>query len=268
VIASSAGPVEIDRLAPTRRPPGRPAGYQRWRQLAFVHWRVPVAALSRLVPPQLAIDTFDGEAFVGIVPFTMRGVRPRWAPAISAISDFHETNVRTYVHRDGADPGVWFFSLDAANRLAVALARTFWHLPYHHAQMTLVERDGEVRYASQRRRAERRTAKRRADGPMFQGTCRPLGAAAPAAPGTLEHFLAERYFLYAQAGGGELRRGQVHHAPYPLQPAELTRWDESLLAAAGIARPEAPPLVHYAAGVDVEVFALTPVRAALTPGRS
>ena len=279
VIASSAIPVEpaepaeIDRIAPTRRPLGRPAGYQRWRQLAFVHWRVPIAALSRLVPPGLAIDTFDGEAFIGIVPFTMRGVRPRWAPAISAISDFHETNVRTYVHRDGADPGVWFFSLDAANRLAVALARTFWHLPYHHARMTLVERDGELHYASERRRAERRaaerrTAHRRADGPMFQATCRPLGAPAPATPGTLEHFLAERYFLYAQADAGELRRGQVHHAPYPLQPAELTSWDESLLAAAGIARPTAPPLVHFASGVDVEVFALTRVRSALTPGRS
>jgi len=238
--------VEIDRIAPTRRPEGRAAGYQRWRHLAFVHWRVPVATLRPLVPGALAIDTFDGEAFVGIVPFTMQGVRPRWAPAVPGISNFHETNVRTYVHRDGADPGVWFFSLDAARRLAVALARTFWHLPYHHARMTLAAEAGEIRYASERR----------ANGARFRGTCRPRGEPQAAAPGTLEHFLAERYLLYAQKRDGTLRRGQVHHAPYPLQPAELADQDESLLEAAGIARPVGAPLVHFASGVDVEIFAL------------
>jgi uncharacterized protein YqjF (DUF2071 family) len=239
-------PAQIDRIAPTRRPDGRAAGYQRWRDLAFVHWRVPPAALRPLVPDALAIDTFEGDAFVGIVPFTMQGVRPRWAPAVPGISCFHETNVRTYVHRGGADPGVWFFSLDAANRLAVTIARTFWHLPYHHARMTLAAGDGERRYASVRR----------ANGAMFRATCRPRGAAQAATPGTLEHFLAERYFLYAQRRDGTLRRGQVHHTPYPLQAAELADWDESLLAAAGITRPTDPPLVHFASGVDVEVFAL------------
>jgi uncharacterized protein len=238
--------VEIDRIAPTRRPDGSAAGYQRWRHLAFLHWRVPVAALRPLVPAALAIDTFDNEAFVGIVPFTMQGVRPRWAPAIPGISNFHETNVRTYVHRDGADPGVWFFSLDAANRLAVAIARTFWHLPYHHARMTLAVDAGGVRYASERR----------TDGARFEATCRPLGEPRAATPGTLEHFLAERYFLYAQKRDGTLRRGQVHHPPYPLQAAELTAWDESLLAAAGLSRPAGTPLAHFAAGVDVAVFGL------------
>ena len=238
--------MEIDRIAPTQRPVGRVAGYQRWRQLAFVHWRVPVAALRSLVPDVLAIDTFDGEAFVGIVPFTMQGVRPRWAPAVPGISSFHETNVRTYVHRDGEDPGVWFFSLDAANRLAVWIARTFWQLPYHHARMTLIAGDGELRYDSARR----------ADGALFRGTCRPYGEPQPATPGSLEHFLAERYILYAQKRDGTMRSGRVHHAPYPLQPARLADWDESLLAAAGIARPADAPLVHFASGVDVEVFAL------------
>jgi uncharacterized protein len=239
-------PAKIDRIAPTHRPEGRAAGYQRWRRLAFIHWRVPVATLRRLVPEALAIDTFDGDAFVGVVPFTMQGVRPRWAPAVPGLSSFHETNVRTYVHRGGVDPGVWFFSLDAANLIAVAIARTFWHLPYHHARMTLVAADGELRYAS-----ERRTS-----AAVFRGTCRPRGEPRAATPGTLEHFLAERYILYAQNRDGTLRSGQVHHAPYPLQPAELAAWDESLLAVAGIARPEGPPLVHFASGVDVEVFAL------------
>lgn len=238
--------MQIDRLAATHRPEGRAAGYQRWRQLAFVHWRVPIAALRPLVPEALAIDTFDGDAFIGIVPFTMQGVRPWWAPALPGISSFHETNVRTYVHRDGKDPGVWFFSLEAANRLAVAIARTFWHLPYHHARMTIAVGDGELRYASERR----------ANGALFRGACRPRGEPRPASPGTLEHFLAERYLLYARKRDGRLRRGQVHHAPYPLQPAELADWDESLLAAAGIERPAGAPLVHFASGVDVEVFAL------------
>lgn len=212
-----------------------------------MHWRVPAAALRPLVPEALAIDTYDGDAFVGIVPFTMRGVRPRWAPAVPGVSSFHETNLRTYVHRDGRDPGVWFFSLDAARRIAVWVARTFWHLPYHHARMTL-EAGDTVRYASHRR----------AGGAMFRGTARPLGEPRTAAPGTLDHFLVERYLLYAQRRDGGLRRGQVHHAPYPLQDAALSDWDESLLAAAGIARPAGPPpLVHFAAGVDVEVFALT-----------
>jgi uncharacterized protein len=238
--------VQIDRIAPTRRPQGRAAGYQRWRQLAFLHWRVPVAALRPLIPDALAIDTFDGDAFVGVVPFTMQGVRPRWAPAMPGVTSFHETNVRSYVHRDGAAPGVWFFSLDAASRLAVAIARAFWHLPYHHARMTLEERDGELHYASARN----------STGARLRATCRPLGAPQPATAGSLEHFLAERYFLYAQKRDGTLRRGQVHHPPYPLEVAELADWDESLLAAAGIARPAHAPLVHFASGVDVEIFAL------------
>lgn len=242
--------MSIDRIAPTRRPDRAARGYQRWQQLTFVHWRISEAVLRPLVPEELAIDTYDGAAFVGIVPFTMLGVRPRWAPAVPGVSRFHETNVRTYVHRRTTEPGVWFFSLDAANRLAVWAARTFWHLPYHHARMSLEVGDGTVRYASTRRRGEAR----------FRGTCQPAGEPRAAEPGTLEHFLAERYLLYARARDGRLRRGQVHHAPYPLQPATLADWDESLLAAAGIARPaEQAPLVHFAAGVDVEVFALAPV---------
>lgn len=213
-----------------------------------MHWRLPAAVLRPLVPDALAIDTFEGDAFVGVVPFTMRGVRPRWAPAVPGVSSFDETNVRTYVHAGGRDPGVWFFSLDAANRLAVWAARTFWHLPYHHADMSLTTGDA-VRYESRRRAGDAR----------FRATVRPRGAPRAAEPGTLEFFLAERYLLYARARDGALRCGQVHHAPYPLQDAELADWDESLLAAASIPRPAGAPLVHFAAGVDVEIFALTEV---------
>jgi uncharacterized protein YqjF (DUF2071 family) len=234
----------IDRIAVTRRPEGRAAGYQKWRTLTFLHWRVPAAALRPLVPDALALDDFEGDCFVGVVPFTMLGVRPWWAPPTPGISNFHETNVRTYVHRDGRDPGVWFFSLEAANRLAVWIARTFWRLPYHHATMTLARGD-DIRYASTRR----------VGGAVCNVTCRPTAPPSPAVPGTLEHFLAERYLLYAVRGGA-LYSGRVYHTPYPLQTAEVLAWEESLLAAASIARPAGEPIAHFAEGVDVEVFAL------------
>ncbi len=237
----------IDRVSPTMRPAGRVAQRQQWHELLFLHWRVPAAVVRALVPHDLELDLFDGDCFVGLVPFTMRGVRPVWAPPVPGVSDFHETNVRTYVHRDGRDPGVWFFSLDAASRLAVWVARTFWHLPYHHAAMRLEKRaDGVTQYDTERTASP--------------GGChvsyRPLGAPTPATPGTLEHFLAERYILYAATPDGGMRLGRVHHVPYPLERAELYAWDESLLAAAGITRGPEAPIAHYAAGVDVDVFAL------------
>jgi uncharacterized protein YqjF (DUF2071 family) len=248
----------IDRIAPTRRPQGRVAQRQAWHSLSFLHWRVPASALRALVPRELSIDTFDGDAFVGIVPFTMTGVRPLWAPPVPGISNFHETNVRTYVHHEGRNPGVWFFSLDAASRVAVSIARTFWHLPYHFAEMSLDaaelesggERALEIRYASTRIRPEPLPAE-------LSLTVRTTSDAESARPGTLEHFLAERYVLYADVGQGELRRGRVHHAPYPLQRAEAREWKESLLGAARIAREERDPLVHFASGVKVEIFGLT-----------
>jgi uncharacterized protein YqjF (DUF2071 family) len=240
----------IDRIAPTRRPPGRVVQRPGWHELTFLHWPVPAAALRPLVPAELEIDTFEGEAFIGLVPFTMTGVRPRWAPPLPGINDFHETNVRTYVHHRGAAPGVWFFSLDAASLLAVIAARVIWRLPYHHARMTLEKDEAGLRYASERKRP----------GPLpgtCKVTCRPLGAPAAAAPGTLEHFLAERYLLYARGRRGRLLRGAVHHAPYPLQRAEVTECEETLIAAAGIARPAGPPpLAHYASEVQVEIFPL------------
>jgi hypothetical protein len=245
----------IDRIAPTRRPEGRVAQRQSWLDLSFLHWRIPVSALRPLLPAALEIDTFEGDAFIGVVPFTMTGVRPLWAPAVPGISNFHETNVRTYVHLEGREPGVWFFSLEAASRVAVTIARTFWHLPYHHATMTLDKGPDGIRYASSRRSPPPLPA-------VCNVTCRPLSAPAHAVPGTLEHFLAERYVLYADAGDGALRRGRVHHVPYPLQTAEVSSWEESLLAAAGIERPPGEPFAHYASGVDVEIFALERVATA------
>lgn len=239
--------MDIDRIAPTRRPEGRPAQHQRWLDLLFLHWAVPVEVLRALVPASLEIDTFEGVAYVGVVPFTMRDVHPRWAFPVPGISHFHETNVRTYVHRAGRDPGVWFFSLDAANALAVWIARTFWHLPYHHATMSLSRKEHDITYG---------TSRRGDPGARCAVRYRPQGSPRAAEPGTLEHFLAERYILYAGLPDGSMRLGRVHHTPYPLEQVELHGWDEGLLAAAGIPRGAETPSALYAAGVSVEVFDL------------
>ena len=245
----------MDRVSPTFRPPGRAGMRMIWADLGFLHWEVDAAALRPRVPDALEIDTFEGRAFVGLVPFTMRGVRPAWAPPLPWLSRFHEVNVRTYVHRKGRDPGVWFLCLEAANPVAVVIARTFWRLPYHFAHMQLAREGSAIRYASERRWP----------GPR-PGACalryEPTGPASRAPVGTLEHFLVERYILYAFAGG-TLLSGRVHHAPYPLQAANVEGLDESLLAACGVARPAAAPLVHYAREVEVDVFSLQ--RAPLTP---
>jgi uncharacterized protein YqjF (DUF2071 family) len=242
----------IDRLAPTLRPDRPVVMYQRWRDLLFLHWSVPPEALRPLVPSGLELDRFEGRAYVGLVPFTMKGVRPAGLPAFRPLSDFHETNVRTYVHHGGRNPGVWFFSLDAANPLAVLLARAWFHLPYHHARMRLVhpEHPGIVSYTGERLWPGPRPASYAIEaGPTN------LDPPAPSAPGRLEHFLIERYLLYASRRG-RLYRGQVHHPPYPVQAAEVRALDETLLNAAGITRPQGPPLAHFASGVDVEVFGL------------
>src|SRR3569832_2218087 len=128
---------DINRLAPTVRPADRTVMYQSWRHLLFIHWVVLAESLAPMLPPGLTLDTFEGRAYVGLVPFTMIGVRPVWFPRFPPITDFHETNVRTYVHKDGANPGVWFLSLDAANALAVRVARGQWRLPYHFSRMEM-----------------------------------------------------------------------------------------------------------------------------------
>ncbi|HEV3345059.1 MAG TPA: DUF2071 domain-containing protein [Pirellulales bacterium] len=238
---------EIDRVSPSRRPPGRPAGYHRWSDLLFIHWRLPADDLAGLLPPHLTLDTWQGDAWVGLVPFRMSGVRPRWWPWGAM---FLETNVRTYVHFQGRDPGVWFFSLEANHWLAVKAARAGWHLNYHWARMTFQQAGDVLRYDGRRRAAaaagscvETRVADARPRTPL---------------PGTLEHFLIERYFLYA-SGSGRLWRGQVHHRPYLVQPADLLHLEESLLAANGLHATEPPCHVLYSARVDVEVFGLIPV---------
>src|SRR5687767_13125564 len=185
-------------------PPRRPwVGRQSWHDLLFAHWPVPVAEVRRLVPAGLNVDQHQGTTWVGVVPFRMTGVAPRGLPDLPGLSAFAELNLRLYVERDGK-PGVWFLSLDAASAAAVWAARRFFHLPYHHARMS-VTGDERITYHSQRRLS----------GVRFDAGYGPTGPAQPARPGTLGHFLTERYCLYAQAPGGGLRRLEIHHQPWP-----------------------------------------------------
>lgn len=240
----------VDRIAPTRRPARAPQGRHEWRSLLFVHWEIDRALVRALVPDELAIDTFEGKTYVGLVPFTMQNVRPlRRMPALPGVSAFHETNVRVYVHHEGRDPGVFFFSLDAASSLAVRAARRFFHLPYFRADMRLERRDGAVTYASRRLWPEPTPATLDLD--VAIGDALP-----PSREGSLEFFLAERYYLYARSKRGELFRGQVHHTPYPLHSARISRLDESLLAAAGVTERGARTVNLFSPGVDVDVYAL------------
>jgi uncharacterized protein YqjF (DUF2071 family) len=234
----------IDRESPRHRPAGAVRGYQQWRSLLFMHWPVSIDIIRPLVPARLDLDLLDGVAYVGVVPFVMRGVRPRWLPQRLALN-FLETNVRTYVSHRG-QPGVYFFSLDAASRLAVWAARRFWGLPYFHAEMAIEQVGSEFHYQSRRPAVDARHEVRYQPGEKLD----------PSLPGTIEYFLLERYLLFL-----EHRRsiyvGQVHHTPYPAQQVDVWEIDDHLLEAAGLGTFHEPPeFSHFSAGVDVEIFDL------------
>ena len=260
-IPMSAVLSSIDRIAPTRRPSEWAIGYHRWSNLLFVHWRVPASELAPLVPPQLTIDTFDGTAWIALVPFTLTGVRPWWSPPVWGISSFHETNVRTYVHHEGRDPGVWFFSLDASSSLAVRAARWKWRLPYYRASMSLKRFGTRVSYSSRRLWPGISGPGAEVEAEIGELIDNPESGlpAGRAAPGTLEHFLCERYILYSAGAGGALYQGYVHHSPYPLRECRVTCLRESLVQAAGVKVSSAPEHTVFSDHVSVEVFRLRPV---------
>jgi len=212
-----------------------------------------VEAVRPLVPSGLALDCHGGCAWITLLPFLIAESRPAGLPRWLS-SAFLETNLRTYVRGPDGEAGIYFFSLEAASRSAVAAARLFYGLPYFLADMSRRVDGPRIEYAS-RRRGEPAAA--------LEISWTVGDALGPAAPGSLEHFLVERYCLYVARRGG-LRRGRVRHAPYPLRAATVERLASSLLAAAGLPAPDAAPLCHHSAGVDVEVAGLEPV-AAPTP---
>ena len=195
------------------------------------------------IPPQLELETFNRQAWIGVVPFSMTGVRLRWIPALPWLSAFPELNVRTYVIAE-QKPGVWFFSLDAANPLAVAMARTWFHLPYFRARMECEEKDGWVRYRSAR-------THRGVPAAVFQGRYRPAGEIFQARGGTLEYFLTERYCWYAAGSRERIYRGEIHHPPWALQIAEAEFSRNSMGDAAGVSLPTQRPLLHFGRRQDM-----------------
>jgi uncharacterized protein YqjF (DUF2071 family) len=203
--------------------------------------------MRNLLPKTLELDLYDGQAWISIVPFTMSGVRLRWTPALPWLSSFRELNVRTYVTASGK-PGVWFFSLDAANPVAVEVARLWFHLPYFHACMNSKSGPGGIVYSS--RRSDRRGGRE-----TLQASYNARGLQFEAERGTLEYFLTERYCLYAQKPGGGLLRGEIHHAPWKLQEARATLMANTMLEKWKIAISGPPVVLHYSKLQEVIAWA-------------
>jgi uncharacterized protein YqjF (DUF2071 family) len=216
---------------------------QSWHDLLFAHWPLPPSSLSPRIPEAFSLDTFEGSAWLGIVPFHMTNVAPRGFPILPWVSSFPELNVRTYVSV-GGKPGVLFFSLDAARAHAVLAARAFFHLPYFTAAMEVRLHGDAVAYRSRRRGRGHPTA-------ALAGTYEPLSHAFEAAPGSLEHFLTERYCLYHLDHRGRPYRLDIHHLPWALQPARADLEINTMAQAAGIPLPPSAPLLHFAKRQDM-----------------
>jgi len=220
----------------------------QWRQLLFAHWPVEPDLLRPLLPPALPLDLAEGAAWVSLVPFRMTGVGPRGLPGHS----FAELNVRTYVRHHGR-AGVWFFSLDAASRLGVRLARRFFHLNYCDAEMD-VGRDGDwIHYRSQRTHRDMPPA-------LLNMRYRPTGDGSHAPAGSLDHWLTERYCLYAAGPTGELYRGDIRHEPWLLQPAEAEWHTNAMTGGLGFTLDGPPPLLAYAEKLSVQAATLVAQR--------
>jgi uncharacterized protein YqjF (DUF2071 family) len=219
---------------------------QVWRELLFAHWPVPAAALRDLIPRGLTLDTYEGEAWVGVVPFRMSGVHFRGLPGIPTAGAFPELNVRTYVVAEGK-PGVYFFSLDAGSTLAVVGARTLYFLPYYRARFAVSRNGDTISYDCWR-------VSRQPPRATFAARYRPTGPVYRSRPGTLEHWLTERYCLYTAGPGGRVLRGDIHHAQWPLQPAEAEIERNTMALANGIDLPQIPPLLHYAHELHVATW--------------
>jgi uncharacterized protein YqjF (DUF2071 family) len=224
----------------------------RWHDLLFAHWPIRPERLRSLIPAGLEIDTFDGWAWIGIVPFHMTGIRLRKMPELCSLA-FPELNVRTYVRRrqrDGSEKsGVWFLSLDAASRFGVCVARNWYRLPYHLADIDFDSDNDGYRFRNRRRAS-----------PVNSGALelryRPIGEACIAEIGTLEHWLVERHSLFAQCRSGRIACADIYHEPWQTQPAEAEIARNTMLAPLKISLPSDKPLLHFAKQVDAVAWTL------------
>jgi len=230
---------------------------QVWSQLLFAHWPVPADQLRSLVPPGLELDLYKGQAWIGIVPFYMSGIRAHYLPPIPGTSNFGEINVRTYVTSE-SKAGVYFFSLDAANSLAVLSARMFFHLPYYRAAITVGSNNGWTTFRSERLRTGAREG---GEGRsfLFDGQYRPTSAPFMAEQESLEYWLTERYCLYTEHAD-RLYRCNINHEPWQLQHAEAEIAINTMVDRRRLELPSTAPLLHYAERLEAVTWGLERVR--------
>jgi len=222
--------------------------HMRWRVLLFAHWQVDASVIRPLLPAGLQLDLFEGRCYVGAVPFLMENVTPRFVPPLPGLHAFPELNLRTYV-RMGGKAGVWFFSLDAGQKLAVRAARRFFHLPYFDANFD-VEVADRVSYRAVRTHWGAASAE-------FHAVYRPVSEVYRSAGG-LEAWLTERYCLYSADGAGRIYRGEIDHQPWPLQRAEAEIRVNTLGNWLGIPMQGTPETLHFARSLDVHAWMIEP----------
>lgn len=226
--------------------PGRlrhPSLTQEWRTVTFVHWRYEPEVVQAILPDGLTVDTFDGSAWVGLVPFRMVDVRPPWIPTLHPITTFPETNIRTYV-RGPRGQGVWFSSLEITRLFGVAVARLVFGVPYIWAGMSIEATAGRVRYESSRRWPGPRGASSVVEveiGHRLAGL------------GDLERFLTSRWATYTRLPGGRIGRVPVEHEPWKLHTADIIELSENLTTAAGLPASIGAPIAHFSPGVTARI---------------
>lgn len=240
------------RLALRERPYGPAIMRQRWEKLLFLHWPVDPALIAERLPKGLHVDTFEGKAWLGIIPFFMARVRPSGLPPLPWLSWFMELNLRTYVYDDQGNAGVWFFSLDCNQPLAVEIARRCFNLPYEHAVMHSNITDQHIEYHSRRKGSGTTDASYIYETPTISET---------AQPHTLEWFLVERYLLFSCNSAGKIFTGRVHHSPYQISSGGCHQSSTEPIRLSGFPIPiDAPHSVLTAADVDVSIFPLRRAR--------
>jgi len=221
----------------------------RWRELLFAHWVVDLSVVRPLIPARLKMDLFEGRCYVGAVPFLMERVTPRLVPPLPGLHAFPELNLRTYVTVDGR-PGVWFFSLDAGQKLAVRVARRLFHLPYFDARFEIGLAGSRLNYSALR-------THRAAAAAEFSATYEPLGPVYRSSAGSLDAWLTERYCLYSADALGRIYRGEIDHQPWPLQRVRATIHTNTLGDWLGIELNHPPVALHFAKLLDVRAWNVT-----------
>ena len=235
-------PTLEDRLAIREKPTGSPVMFQTWNNLLFLHWEINPNEIAKRIPDRLSVDLHEGKTYLGLVPFFMRKVRPRFLPQMPWLSNFLELNVRAYVHDEQGRPGVWFFSLDCDQPIAVEVARKFFHLPYQHARMSS---EGSIYRCQRKGRQEEAVFDYESSGDLRT-----------AEPGSLEFFLLERYLLFSESRSGKIHRGQVHHEPYQFTEARVGEYSSAPIEWENFTVSGPPVSQLHSPGVPVNIHPL------------